>query len=201
MRRHLTFGPADIGTPQQQVGGDPHGKLGGSGGNRPGSDPSADVSRRRAEQNAQTMTRLPQSRVELREHCLGFGEAGLGLLDVEFRGESILEPFLCQFQRFLMNLDVHTGEFDPLLMPAQLHVTRGHVGNEQHLHVPTIFLRCSQLGLGRFDGAAVFAPKLDFPRRRQRANREEVEQRSQADGRQILADLGVTISSHGTRIG
>jgi hypothetical protein len=71
---------------------------------------------RRAEQNAQAMTRLPKPRVELRERRFGFSEAGCGLLDVEFSRDPILEPFPCQSERFLLDLNVYSCEFDSLFI-------------------------------------------------------------------------------------
>ncbi len=122
-------------------------------------------SRRYAQQDAQLVGGLAPGDLQGRNRGLGLREIRVGLGHVEPRrlAVAIVVSQLRQHQAPRLDHDVLGGVLEPLLGRAKIDVVLGDLGEQQHQGVVVVFDRHVQVGVGRFDGPAEPAPKVEFP--------------------------------------
>src|SRR5207248_11215513 len=150
---HEALGTAKVRPAPQQLGRHTYGNFGRRDRDYAVAQLRKQVAHRDAQKHAQPVVGETQTYFQLLLESERVAQVRTHLRLIDLSARAGLEPVLGLLDQLGLDDDVVRHVLEPLLEDANLHIVRGHLGNEQHEHVVIVLDGGIQLGVSCLDSA------------------------------------------------
>ena len=185
--RHQPFGTSHVGTPPQEVGGNPYSDAFRYRRHRfRAVQQVIQIVRRHPQQNGQAVPGSPPRKLECFHRGERAGQARFGLRGIDLAVDHRdLEACLGDPRAFLLHDGVALGECQSLVQCSQLDIGARDFRDQQHECIVIVFDRTVESCVSGFHRAAKAAPEVELPR--QAASQPPVAERAEPRDRPVRA--------------